>query len=177
MGAPRAGGALFHHTRRPTQPTQMEMLSHPLRSGYRRLSLMRHKSGAPVSSWTFRGSRSGWCTWGVHVLLAHCTRLNFYAFMQTVPDAARSRDLSSQHGLSEAIKTALAVSVVFPPFDVQPGEFLWKPNALVLVEVKPGLPRPAESWTGRDHSFRLALIFLEYENLCRENCSGGESGS
>lgn len=61
-------------------------------------------------------------------------------FNANCPERSTFRYLSSQHGLSEAIKNKFAVSVVFLPFDVLQEIFLWKPSALVVVEVKSGPP-------------------------------------
>lgn len=70
---------------------------------------MRHKSGASAVAHLQREQ-----VWVVRVLVEAAHAENFYASVQTVPDAARSRDLSSQRGN----KNAVALSVVFPPFDV-----------------------------------------------------------
>lgn len=61
-------------------------------------------------------------------------------FHANCPECFTFTYLSSQHGLGEAIKNKFALRVFLPPFDVLQEIFLWKPSALVVVEVKSGHP-------------------------------------
>lgn len=76
VGAPRAGGALLHHTRYP-----------PRRKCY---AIRRHRRGSVRVECAInheRQGRRGPSEGAGHVRTADCTRLNFHAFVRTVPDA------------------------------------------------------------------------------------------